>query len=55
MQMLKDLLQKCIFKNQLSYDLAKKIIQPKNYEEHQLLKQKIDKNTNNNVPDDHVG
>lgn len=44
LQMLQELLQKCIHKNQLSYDLAKKIIQPENYREHQLLKKEISKN-----------
>ena len=44
---LKDLLKRCVFKNQLKYDIAKKIIQPKNYKEHQLLKQQIKENTDN--------
>lgn len=47
MQMLKELLRKCIFKNQLSYDLAKKIIQPKSYEDHQLLRLELNENIAN--------
>ena len=47
MQLLKELLHKCILKNQLSYDLSKKIVQPRSYEEHQLLKKEINENTDN--------
>lgn len=41
------LLRECVFTNQLKYELAKNIIQPKNYKEHQLLKQQIKENTDN--------
>lgn len=42
---LQDLLLNCILKNHLSYEIAKKIVQPKNYKEHQELKQKLKHST----------
>jgi hypothetical protein len=44
---LQDLLWNCILKNHLSYEIAKKILQPNSYKEHQELKQKLKENTAN--------
>jgi hypothetical protein len=42
---IKDLLLKSVFANQLDYNVAKKIVQPKNYKEHQELKQKLNESS----------